>query len=192
MKKILVILGHPDKNTFCGALAEAYISGARESGAEVREICIGDLKFDPVLWKGYHEIQPLEPDLVNAQEAIRWAEHLVFVYPTWWGGMPALMKGFFDRIFLPRFAFKYNKGSLFWDRLLAGRSARLIVTVDSPLWYDRWIYRSAGRLQFKHAILNFSGIRPVEVTVLGSVKTSTPEKREKWIAKITKLGKKGV
>jgi len=192
MKKILVILGHPDKNTLCGALAQAYAVGARESGAEVRELYIGDLKFDPILWKGYHEIQALEEDLVNAQDAILWAEHLVFVYPTWWGGMPALMKGFFDRVFLPRFAFKYNKESIFWDRLLAGRSARLIATIDSPHWFDRLVYRSAGRLQFKYAILNFSGISPVRVSVLGSVKNSTPEKRASWITKVTKLGKSGV
>ena len=83
--RILVILGHPDGASFCGALAEAYAKGAREAGAEVDLLRLGDLDFDPVLRKGYREVQLLEPDLLEAQERVTWAQHLVFVYPTWWG-----------------------------------------------------------------------------------------------------------
>ncbi|MDH5389479.1 MAG: NAD(P)H-dependent oxidoreductase, partial [Gammaproteobacteria bacterium] len=115
-KKILVILGHPDEESFCGALAKAYIEGAKDSGNEVHTINLGELKFDPVLWKGYSKIQELEPDLVNAQELMQWSNHIVFIYPNWWGTMPALMKGFFDRAFLPGFAFKYRDNSSFWDK----------------------------------------------------------------------------
>ena len=108
-KNILVILGHPDTDSFCGALCKAYIDSAKKHGSEVRQLHLGELKFDPVLWKGYNKIQELEPDLVNAQELIQWSNHIVFVYPNWWGAMPALMKGFFDRVFLPGFAFKYRE-----------------------------------------------------------------------------------
>ena len=86
---------------------------------------------------GYAQIQPLEPDLLDAQASITWAQHLVWVYPIWWGGLPALLKGFLDRIFLPGFAFKYRPNSALWDRLLTGRSAELLVTMDSPPWYYR-------------------------------------------------------
>ena len=134
-KRILIVLGHPRSDSFCGALAEAYAEGARAGGSEVRAISLGSLPFDPILRDGYAKIQPLEPDLVAAQASIRWAEHLVFVYPLWWGAMPALLKGFIDRVFLPGFAFKFRDGSVFWDRLLAGRSAHLLVTMDTPPWY---------------------------------------------------------
>lgn len=97
-----------------------------------------------VLHDGYNQVQLLEPDLVQAQADITWAEHLAFVYPIWWGGIPALMKGFFDRIFLPGFAFKYREGKAFPDKLLKGKTAHLLVTMDTPPWYYKWVCRMPG------------------------------------------------
>ena len=131
-KNIVVILGHPDKECLCGALDEAYIDSTKAPASEIRELKLGEFDFDSILWKGYNRIQELEPDLVRAQELIQWSDHIVFVYPNWWGTMPALMKGFFDRVFLPGFAFRYREDSAFWDKLLSGRTARLIVTMDTP------------------------------------------------------------
>ena len=105
-------------------------------GAEVREVFLADLRFDPVLHHGYKEIQELETDPVHAQELIKWADHLVFVYPLWWATMPALLKGFLDRTLLPDFAFKYRPNSPFWDKDLTGKTARMIITMDAPVWYN--------------------------------------------------------
>ena len=181
MKKILVILGHPRKDSLCGALAAAYSGSARAAGAELRELTLADMVFDPVLHAGYRGEQALEPDLLAAREAIQWAEHLVFVYPTWWGGLPALLKGFIDRVFLPGFAFKYRQDSPWWDRLLAGRSARLLVTMDTPPWYYRWIYRMPGHHQMRRTILEFCGVKPVRISQFGPVKGSTEAQRGKWL-----------
>ncbi len=112
-KRILVILGHPSSNSFCAALAERYTQSAMRAGHEVRPLFLGSMDFDPVLREGYQQVQPLEADLRNAQADILWAELLVLVYPIWWGGVPALLKGFFDRVFLPGFAFKYRQGKAF-------------------------------------------------------------------------------
>lgn len=187
-KRILVILGHPDSNSFCGAMANAYVEGANAAGSEVRMIAVGDLSFDPVLHKGYNAIQALEPDLVAARESIMWAEHIVFVYPIWWGAMPALLKGFIDRIFLPGFAFKYREGSQLWDRLLAGRSAHLLVTMDTPAWFYRWVYRMPGHNQMKRTILEFSGIKPVAITSFGPIRGSSLQKRQRWLEQAKKYG----
>lgn len=187
-KRILVILGHPASESFCGALADSYVKGAEAAGNEVRLISLGNLSFDPVLHNGYATIQELEPDLVTAQAAITWAEHIVFVYPIWWGAMPALLKGFVDRVFLPGFAFKYREGSQFWDRLLSGRSAHLLVTMDTPPWYFRWVYRMPGHNQMKRTILEFSGIKPVAVSSFGPIKGSSQQKREKWLAQVSAYG----
>ncbi len=186
-KKVLVILGHPQRDSFCGALAQAYVTSARTAGCEVQELYLGELQFDPILWHGYHSIQPLEPDLVKAQDAIAWANHLVFIYPNWWGTMPALLKGFIDRVFLPGFAFKYRQDSPFWDRLLAGRSAHLIVTMDTPPLYYRWFFKMPGHEQMRRTILEFSGIKPVQITEFGSVRHASPKQRQKWLAKIQTL-----
>lgn len=140
-RSILILLGHPDRDSLCGALAQRYATAAGNAGHHVRMIALGDLQFDPVLRHGYRQIQPLEANLQDAADAIQACDHLVLVYPTWWGAMPALLKGFFDRVLLPGFAFRYRRDSVWWDRLLAGRSARVITTLDTPPWYYRWIYR---------------------------------------------------
>lgn len=189
-KNILVILGHPDTNSFCGSLTKAYINSAKDSGSEVRELRLGELNFDPILWNGYNKIQELEPDLVKAQELIQWSNHIVFVYPNWWGAMPALMKGFFDRVFLPGFAFKYRENSQFWDKLLSGRTAHLMVTMDTPPWYYRWIYRRPGHNEMKRTILGFCGIKVVKISEFAPIKDSSQQQREKWIAIVKDLGSK--
>lgn len=134
-----------------------------------------------MLHAGYRGKQAPEADLLAAQEAIRWAEHLVFVYPTWWGGLPALLKGFVDRVFLPGFAFRYREDSPGWDRLLGGRSARLLVTMDTPPWYYRWIYRMPGHQQMRRTILEFCGVRPVRISSFGPVKVSSAARRGQWL-----------
>ena len=189
-RNILVILGHPDTNSFCGSLAKAYVSSAKACGADVRELQLGELRFDPILWNGYSKIQELEPDLVKAQEFIQWSTHMVFVYPNWWGAMPALMKGFFDRVFLPGFSFKYRKNSQLWDKLLSGRTAHLMVTMDTPSWYYRLIYNRPGHNEMKRTILGFCGIKVVKISEFAPVKDSSREQREKWITVAKNLGSK--
>lgn len=187
-QRILVILGHPSADSLCAGLAQAYIDGARAAGAEARLLALGQLTFDPLLHAGYRGEQPLEPDLRAAQAQITWAEHLVWVYPTWWGAMPALLKGFIDRVFLPGFAFKYRQGSSLWDKLLAGRSAELLVTMDSPPWYYRWVQHMPGHHQMKKTILEFSGIQPVRVHGFGPVRGADSARRARWLARARALG----
>jgi NAD(P)H dehydrogenase (quinone) len=189
-KRILVVLGHSVENSLCGAIADAYTKGAQASGHEVQLISLASLKFDPILHNGYNTIQPLEPDLVDAQEAMLWAEHLVFVYPIWWGSIPAILKGFFDRILLPGFAFKFRPGALMADGLLAKRTAHLIATMDTPPWYYRLVYRMPGHNQMKRTILEFCGVKPVAITSFGPVKSSSIATREKWLSRSYTLGQK--
>lgn len=188
--KVLIVQGNPDPNSFCAALAESYREGARRSGAEVREINLPEMEFDPNLARGYKGETELEPDLIEAQKLIGWAEHLVFVYPTWWGTLPALLKGFVDRVFLPGFAFRYRPNSIRWDKLLKGRSARLIVTMDTPPWYYRLIYGSPGHKAMKRSTLEFCGVKPVRISSVGVIKSSSRAKREAWLARVGQLGRR--
>jgi len=187
-KNILVISGHPNPESFCSALSRAYAEGASGSRANVRLIDLSETPFDPHLKYGYRRRTELEPALVEAQEAIRWADHLVFVYPTWWGAMPAILKGFIDRVFLPGFAFKYRNNSPLWDKLLQGKTARLIVTMDTPSWYNWLAYRRAGHSVMKRNILQFCGIKPVRITEFAPVKGSTDAQRAKWLVQAKRLG----
>lgn len=180
-KRILVILGHPSHDSFCGALTERYVQAAKDAGHQVRELRLGTLDFDPILREGYRQVQPLEADLLQAQADITWAEHLTFVYPIWWGAIPALLKGFFDRVFLPGFAFKYRPGKAFPEQLLRGRSADLLVTMDTPAWYYRWVYRMPGLHQMRKTTLAFCGIQPRKTLTFGPILGSTERQRETWL-----------
>ncbi|MGE8556467.1 MAG: NAD(P)H-dependent oxidoreductase [Chryseobacterium jejuense] len=190
MKKIAIINGHPNKESFNFGVAEAYKHGAIEAGAEIKEITIADLNFNPNLQFGYQKRMELEPDLLNAWEVILWADHLVWVHPVWWGGLPALMKGFIDRLFLPGFAYKYRENSLWWDKLLEGKTAHIITTIDQPGWYYHLMYGRPSVNQLKKSTLEFCGIKPVKVTYLGIIRTSNEEQRKKWLEKVKSLGQK--
>jgi NAD(P)H dehydrogenase (quinone) len=192
MKKILIINGHPDKKSFCFALAESYKKGADSCGSECKLVHLIDLDFNPILTYGYRVVSELEPDLVKIQQDILEANHLVVVYPNWWGTYPALLKGFIDRVFLPNFAFKYQENSPMPAKLLKGKSARIIVTMDTPKWYYWLINKSPGHNSMKKAILEFSGFKPVKISSFAVIKSSDDLKRKKWLDEVELLGKKQV
>ncbi len=187
-KKILIINGHPDKESFNYGLSEAYRSGAKKSSAEVKEIRIRELNFNPNLQFGYRKRTELEPDLLEAQEKLKWADHIVWVYPVWWGSVPAIMKGFLDRVLLPGFAFKKREGSVWWDKYFNGKTARLICTMDQPNWYYRLIYKSPSHSAMKKLTMNFIGVKSVKITPIGPIRLSTDEFRQQWLKKVEKLG----
>lgn len=190
MKKIAIINGHPNKDSFNFGIVDAYKSGAMESGAEIKEITIANLNFDPNLRFGYQKRMELEPDLVKAWEIIQWADHLVWVHPVWWGGLPSITKGFIDRLFLPGFAYQYRKNSVWWDKLLKGKTAHIITTLDQPGWYYRLMYGRPSVNQLKKSTLEFCGVKPVKVTYIGTVRNSKDEQRRKWLEKAKALGRR--
>ncbi|MDD2797999.1 MAG: NAD(P)H-dependent oxidoreductase [Bacteroidales bacterium] len=189
MKKILIINGHPNKDSFNAALAEAYKKGALASGAEVQEIVIADLKFNPNLSMGYKKRTEQEPDLVEAWAKIVWANHLVWVHPVWWGGLPAITKGFIDRVFLPGFAFQYRENSPWWDKLLKGKTAHIITTLDQPGWFYGLFFGKPSVNQLKKCTLQFCGVKVKKVSYVGPIKTTTAEKRIKMLQKIECYGR---
>ena len=104
MARISIIVGHARRDTYCEALGGAYKRGA-ESGGHVSEMFVlSKMSFDPILHEGFSKPQPLEPDLQAAQDAIGRADHLVLVFPLWMGSLPAILKGFLERILQPGFA----------------------------------------------------------------------------------------
>jgi len=187
-KKILIINGHPNKDSFNFGLVDAYKKGAIQSGATIDEITIGDLEFDPNLQYGYQKRVEHEPDLVKSWDKIQWADHLVWVHPVWWGGLPAITKGFIDRLFVPGLAYNYRENSVWWDKLLKGKTAHIITTLDQPGWYYRLAYGRPSVNQLKKSTLKFCGIEPVKVTYVGIIKSSTTLQREKWLKKVEGLG----
>ena len=185
--RCLLILAHPRRDSLCGALFNACADGARQAGVECRELILSEMRFDPDVHTASPEQQPLEPDLIRAQRDIDWAEHLVFVYPTWWGTFPALLKGFLDRVMTPGFAFRHVTPDQ-WDKLLAGRTADLITTMDTPPLIYRFVYRAPGRQALGRATLGYCGLRTVRIEEYGSVVASSAAERSGWLAQSRAIG----
>ena len=189
MKKILIINGHPDAKSYCFAIHNAYKKGVLQTNSELKEILVKDLEFNPNLEFGYRKRTDLEPDLLKAQEKIKWANHIVWIYPVWWGSYPAILKGFIDRTFLPDFAFKKRKNSVWWNKLLTEKTARIISTLDQPAWYYKWINKQPSHIAIKKLTLNFVGIKKVKFTTIGSLRLSKLSYRENKLCEIEKLGR---
>ncbi|WP_412031828.1 NAD(P)H-dependent oxidoreductase [Metamycoplasma buccale] len=184
MKKFYIIMGHPNVNSFNGYLANEYEKKLTKLGYQVRRQNLGELKFDPILHKGYKEIQDLEDDLVKAQENIKWADEIIIIYPLWWGTIPALLKGFIDRIFLPGFAFKYHNNDPFWDKLLKGKTARIFSTCDSPEVYQNLWLLNTDFILLKRAILGFSGIKVKQTKRISNLIKKDLKQCKEIVAKI--------
>ena len=189
-KKILLILGHPSENSFCNALLDAYRKGAANAGATIQTIYLSKLHFDVNLADGYKtgQAMQLEQDLATSQELIKWADHVVLAYPNWWGFMPAITKGFIDRLFLPGFAFKHRSGKLFPEKLLKGKSIRLMVTMDTPKWWFYLIYRASQYQILKDIVFGYVGFNPIRFSTFGFIRKSTEKLRAHWLRKVELLG----
>jgi 1,4-dihydroxy-2-naphthoate octaprenyltransferase len=178
--KVLVVAGHPRRSSLAGALSAAYASGAARAGAAVELLDLSQLEFDPHVRTRVFAHQSVEPDLARAAALLAWADHLVFVYPTWWGTMPALLKGFLDRVLAPGFAFE-EIGRAGYRPLLGGRTAELLSTTDTPGWVWRWIYGAPGDKAMARAILGVCGIKVTRILRFGPVRSSRPEQRRAWL-----------
>lgn len=133
----------------------------------------------------------LPPALEPAQQAIGWAEHLLLVFPLWLGGMPALLKGFLEQVARPGFALSTTAGKGLPKKLLAGRSARVVVTMGMPALVYRWYFRAHSLKALERNILGFVGIAPIHETLVGSVESLDPGERETWLPKLGAIGRKG-
>ncbi|MBX4198752.1 NAD(P)H-dependent oxidoreductase [Candidatus Parcubacteria bacterium] len=188
-KKIFILLGHPDKDTLNGALADEYERGAKEIHCEVRRMNLGEMQFDPILHKGYKVRQELEPDLLKFQENVKWADHFVIFYPSWWSTMPALLKGLIDRVWLPGFAYNFIEGGYMWKRLMKGKSASMIITSDTaPL--IQWLVFGDTTNELKKGILWFAGFGPIYVHKFGYLKHFGQKRADRIKNKVYRLGKR--
>jgi NAD(P)H dehydrogenase (quinone) len=191
MKKILVFLGNPTKDSYSGRIADAYESSAKESSHEVVRINIEDLKFDPILHQGYKTIQELEPDLKMLQEKIQWADHVVFIYPNWWCSMPAAMKGMFDRMWLPGFAFNFDKQTKKLIQRLEGKTARVIIIAGTHSPFMTWWKFGDYTNEISHGILGFAGFK-TRVSAFGPSEKVSPKILDSWVEQVKKLGQRAL
>ncbi|TDH27532.1 NAD(P)H dehydrogenase [Segetibacter sp. 3557_3] len=187
---VLVINGHPRKASLSEALCDQYIAGATAAGTVVHRIDLYALDFEPNVLHHSPNTQFMEPGLVRAQKLIAWADHVVFVYPTWWGTMPAILKGFIDRVFTAGFAFEEIEGGTGYAPLLRGKTAQLMTTMDTPKLVYNLVYRAPGNNAMHRATLGFCGFLMLKNEIFSPVKSADETRRKLWLNKAYQLGKK--
>ncbi|WP_282175786.1 NAD(P)H-dependent oxidoreductase [Vibrio nereis] len=186
MKNVLVINANPKTNSLTKSLADKYRETVG-SKHEVKVIHVGDLDFELDLHEGYNAIQELEPDLVNVQGQITWADHVVILSPVWWGTVPAKFKGLLDRTLLPGFAFQYEEGKAIPKKLLNGKTSEIIVMLDTPVFWYKYVQGNVIYKHLKKTVLDFSGIKNKRTTYFGPVISSKEKDIEQWHKKVTQL-----
>ena len=189
-KRVFVLNGHPAERSLSRAFADAYAQTARARGHEIRLAHLHDLRFDADLgYGGYSTMKPLEPDLELVLDGLEWCEHLVLATPMWWGGLPAKLKGLIDRAFLPGRTFdtRNMKGGV-PQPLLDGRSARVILTCDTPWYILRIAYKNALIWQLRGQTLGFVGIKPTRFTYLSGASHAKDKDVKRWLKAVRELG----
>ncbi len=189
MKHILIINGHPRKDSFNSALAETYKTSAEKMGASVKIINVKDLKFEPFQTEFKKYDAP--DDILKSREMIKEAEHIVWVYPIWWYFMPALLKAFIEQTFMSGFAFQYLKSErvVKWEKFLKGKTCSIISTMDAPPWYYKILIKDPTIKMLK-ASMAYCGIKFKSRMYFGSVKTSSGKQRKSWLKKVEIYGSK--
>lgn len=184
-KHVLIIDGHPDRDPkrFVHALTDAYRRAAEGAGHRVHVVRLCDLDF-PWL-RGAAEFAAAPPAVIaEQQEHVRRADHLVLLYPLWLGSMPALLKAFLEQALRPGFAFGAAERRGLPKKLLAGKSARIVVTMGMPAFFYRLYYRAHSLKSLERNILGFVGIKPVRATLLGNVEGQSATARARSIAEL--------
>lgn len=188
MAKIAIVVGHPQRQTLCEGLAEAYERGAKAAGHEVKLFALSRMQFDPILRDGFRREQPLEPDLQAAYDWMAASDHWVIVFPLWCGDMPALLKGFIERILQPGLIRRQGTDSAMNWRIFPGKSARIVMTMGMPTLAYRFWYGSSTIRLMKRNILHFIGVKPVRHTLFGMVADVPTDKRHEWLKQMEALG----
>ncbi len=189
---ILIFCAHPDQDSFALALATQYYEGVKNTGGNAKLYNLASLDFNPNLTRDKKYGGYMEPVLKQIQQEILDARHLVFVYPNWWSTFPAILKGFIDRIFIKGYAYDFKDNNPIRIPLLKGKTARVIVTMDSPIWYYKWIIGAPGHKAMKKAMLEYCGIKPVRFTNFSPIKNTDTKRREHYLKKAYLLGQKQI
>lgn len=187
MATCLILNGHPLTPSFNQALADAYAEAMRRAGVEVHRLDLATLAV-PDLDTRLPDDAQMNGDVLRFWERMVWADHVVIVHPLWWGSMPAKLKALFDIGLQHNKAYRYEDNRPLPLGLLKGRSARLIVTSDTPGWFMTLAYGNAHFRTMKNQVLGFVGLAPVAVTHLSTIKTSTPKSRAGMLERVARDG----
>jgi NAD(P)H dehydrogenase (quinone) len=187
----LVVYCHPVEGSFCSAMRDAAVTGLRSAGHEVNVIDLAAEQFNPVMstseWDTYRQGNGVIPaGLERDVSLVKSAEIIVFVYPTWWGGLPAQLKGWLERVMLPGTAFVFNENNKVRPGLTNIRRIHIASTFGSPWLYVRFVNDNGRRILARAFRLNTSIRTKVSTSSLYAMDTATDESRKSFLLALEK------
>ncbi|NBX17243.1 MAG: flavodoxin family protein [Proteobacteria bacterium] len=190
--KNLIVLCHPNPKSFTNAICKTLEDALKAKGESFVTRNLYELKFNPVLdGADFMSFRAgnIPADIAAEQKLIAQAQNIIFVYPLWWTGLPAMLKGYVDRVFSRGFAWDFADGQL--KKMLTGKRGMLITCHGNPKdFYDSIGMYNALNLTSDNGIFDFCGIDVVAHQYFDSVPSSTEEQRKQMLVQVEKLAAK--
>ncbi len=205
--KTVIVFNHPYEKSFCAAILESALAGLKERGDEVDLIHLDRDEFNPVMtardlkiFAQMRAIQnsgvasdadqalaELDPQAVEYAARLREARHLVFIFPIWWELMPALTKGFVDKVIFPGLVYRYANSDIRMVSILPNiKKVTLITTMNTPSLIYRFLFGNAIRKALFTGTFSKIGLGKPKWLSFNMVKFVSPERRAKWLKRIHK------
>lgn len=189
--KILIVYAHPWEGSFNHAILNSITTGVNSIDREYEIIDLNKDNFNPVFTKEelalYNKGESIDPLIKKYQELISLTEHIIFIFPTWWGGVPAILKGFIDKVFLKGWAyFLSEKGFKIGKGLSYIKGATVITTMNTPWIYYKFVVKKSYNFLINKNFLKLCGIKKVKFFAFTGVKNSSKKRREGFLKKIEK------
>ncbi|BDD06753.1 NAD(P)H-dependent oxidoreductase [Aureibacter tunicatorum] len=187
--KTLIVYNHPYEGSFCRAILDAVCEGLNNSGKEVDVIDLDKEEFDPVMrasdLKAFVQRKPIDPKVLEYKARLESADHLIFIFPIWWELMPALTKGFIDKVIFPGLAYDYKENGLGMVPLLKNlKKVTMITTMNTPSIAYQWIFGNAVKKALLTGTFWKMGYKNRKWISFNMVKQVSHQKREQWLNKL--------
>ncbi len=193
--KPLIIYAHPYNGSFCHAVKEKIIETLKEKGEKYNIIDLYEDKFDPVMsgddLRLYSKGETTDPNVDKYLNLLSETSIIYLIFPVWWGVMPAILKGFFDKVFLPQRAYIPKKSGLMKAMFPDIKKAVIFNTLGGPKAYHNLILKFPVKRVVGSTTLKIIGVKKVDIVQFDSMKKSSDKLREKWLNQTAEIVRKG-
>ena len=193
MTNTVIVTSHPYDGSFCHALMASAKAGAEKAGNTVDVIDLEADGFDPVMHSkdliGFLKHKAQDPQAIDYIERVKAADHLILIFPIWWELMPAMMKGFIDKVVFPGETFNYTKGGVGMASNLPNlKSTTIMTTMNTPKSLYRWVFGNAIQRALVRGTFVKMGLKHVKWMSCNMVKKSSDAKRQGWLKQANVIG----
>lgn len=188
--KVVIVFNHPYEGSYCNAILNSVTKGLQKANHEVDLIHLDKEGFNPVMTsqdlKAFVERKPIDPKVIEYKERLEQADHLVFIFPIWWELMPAMTKGFIDKVIFPGVAYEYKSDYKMSPLFKKIKSVTVITTMNTPKVLYRFIFGNAIRKAIITGTFWKTGYKNRKWISFNMVKMVSDEKRKLWLDKVEK------